>query len=91
MRRAIFVVVLAVSTFGAGVMFSQSAGKDTATDVYKADIEAVLKAPDGGGDRQIKVADVGKLNVAVGVLHRDAVKDDGGPVRGLAHLQVTEV
>jgi mannose-6-phosphate isomerase-like protein (cupin superfamily) len=64
---------------------------DVATDVLKAEIEAVLNAPEGGADRQIKVVDVGKLNVAVGVLHRDRVTNDGGPVRGIAHTQVTEV
>jgi hypothetical protein len=34
-----------------------------AVDVLKADIDAVIAAPDGGADRQIKVVDVGKLNV----------------------------
>ena len=40
--------------------------------------------------KQIKVVYIGKLNVAVGVLHRDRV-EAGGPVRGIAHTQVTEV
>jgi mannose-6-phosphate isomerase-like protein (cupin superfamily) len=62
------------------------------SDVTKAEIEKVVKAADLGGDRQIKVMDVGKLNVGVGVLHRDAVKDAGtGPVRGISHTLVTEV
>jgi hypothetical protein len=64
---------------------------DVATDVLKTEIDAVLSAPVGGADRQIKVADVGKLNVAVGVLHRSRLTYDGGPVRGIAHTQVTEV
>lgn len=62
-----------------------------ATDVLKSEIEAVLNAPEGGADRQIKVVDVGKLNVAVGVLHRGRVEDTGAPVRGIAHTEVTEV
>ena len=63
-----------------------------ATDVTKADIEAVLKHPEGGGDRQIKVVDMGKYNVAIGVLHRNAVKPSAtGTVNGIAHTQVTEV
>ena len=61
-----------------------------ATDVLKSEIDAVLNAPVGGVDRQIKVVDIGKLNVAVGVLHRDRI-EAGGPVRGVAHSQVTEV
>ena len=39
-----------------------------AVDVLKADIDAVIAARDGGADRQIKIVDVGKLNVGVGVL-----------------------
>jgi len=62
-----------------------------ATDVLRAEIEAVLNAPEGGADRQVKVADVGKLNVAVGVLHRGRVESTGAPVRGIAHIEVTEV
>ncbi len=62
-----------------------------ATDIRMAEIDAVLKSPEGGGDRQIKVADMGTYNVGVGVLHRGAVKNDGKPVRGLSHTQVTEV
>ena len=61
------------------------------TTVTKVEVDAVLKYPEGGGDRQIKVVDVGKLNVAVGVLHRGVVKYTGWPVRGLSHTQVTEV
>ena len=49
--------------------------QDLATDVLKADIEAVLNSPDGGVDRQISVVDIGKLNVAVGVLHRGPTGD----------------
>ncbi|HMB72711.1 MAG TPA: hypothetical protein VKQ06_04015, partial [Gammaproteobacteria bacterium] len=62
-----------------------------ATDVLAEEIAAVLDAPEGGADRQIKVVDVGKLNVAVGVLHMEARANTGGPVSGIAHTQVTEV
>ena len=62
-----------------------------ATDVLKEEIEAVLNAPEGGADRQVKVVDVGKLNVAVGVLHMTSRPNTGGAVSGIAHTQVTEV
>jgi mannose-6-phosphate isomerase-like protein (cupin superfamily) len=63
-----------------------------AVDVLKADIDAVLAAPEGGADRPIKVVDVGKLNVGVGVLRHGARKTaDGEPVTGISHAQVTEV
>ena len=72
--------------------FSQSRPTG-ATDVTKADIEAVLKhvGPQGVGvDRQIKVVDAGKYNVGVGILQRGATKD-GSPVTGISHAAVTEV
>ncbi len=63
-----------------------------AVDVLKADIDAVIAAPDGGADRQIKVVDVGKLNVGVGVLTQGARKTaPGEPVVGISHALVTEV
>ena len=60
-------------------------------DVLKADIEAVVAAAEGGPDRQIKVVDVGKLNVGVGVLQMGKRPNDGRPISGIAHTQVTEV
>jgi len=63
-----------------------------AVDVLKSDIDAVAAAPEGGADRQIKVVDVGNLNVGVGVLQQAKRKTaDGEPVSGISHAQVTEV
>jgi mannose-6-phosphate isomerase-like protein (cupin superfamily) len=63
-----------------------------AVDVLKTEIDAVTAARDGGADRQIKVVDVGKLNVGVGVLQQGARKTAAGePVSGISHAQVTEV
>jgi len=62
-----------------------------AVDVLKADIDSVIAAPEGGADRQIKVVDVGKLNVGVGVLQMGKKPNDGKPITGIAHTQVTEV
>ena len=47
--------------------------------------------PEGGVDRQISVVDIGKLNVAVGVLHRGPTGDRTGPTTAIEHSQVTEV
>jgi Cupin len=64
-----------------------------AVDVLKVDIDAVMAAPEGGADRQIKVVDVGKLNVGVGVLRqgRRPAAAAGEPIIGIGHAQVTEV
>jgi len=61
-----------------------------ATDVTLADIRATIaKAPaDGILDQQIRVVDMGKYNVAVGVLHRSSKPAQQGAID---HAQVTEV
>ena len=61
--------------------------------ITKADIETVLKhvgTEGAGADRQIKVVDLGKYNVAVGVLRRGPSKA-GAPVSAISHDYVTEV
>ena len=70
---------------------SGQAAPPTAVDVMKIDIDAVAAAPEGGADRQIKVVDVGKLNVGVGVLQVGRRPNEAGPISGIAHAQVTEV
>src|SRR4029078_3853446 len=61
-----------------------------ATDIAAADVQAVLNAPTGGGDRQMRVVDMGKYNVSVGVLHRGKTTP-GAPIGAINHEQVTEV
>jgi mannose-6-phosphate isomerase-like protein (cupin superfamily) len=81
---SVFVLVaIPVSCFGQA--------PPAAVDVLKADIDAVIAAPEGGADRQIKVVDVGKINVGVGVLQMAKKPNDGKPITGIAHTQVTEV
>ncbi len=61
-----------------------------ATDITAAEVQAVLASPTGGGDRQMKVVDMGKYNVSVGVLHR-AKTAPGAPVGAINHEHITEV
>jgi mannose-6-phosphate isomerase-like protein (cupin superfamily) len=60
-----------------------------AIDVTNADLRATLNAapPAGVMDQQIRVVDIGKYNVAVGVLHRAAAAKQ----TAISHSQVTEV
>jgi len=71
------------------VATAASAQTPVATDVPKADLDATLaRAPAAGVmDQQIRVVDIGKYNVAVGVLHRAAKAKH----TAIAHAQVTEV
>ena len=91
MRKAALALLAAVFIAEQAVTLSQSvASPRTATDVANADIRAVIaKAPpDGILDQQIRIVDMGKYNVAVGVLHRSAKPAQQGAID---HAQVTEV
>ena len=44
-----------------------------ATIVSAEEIQKVVSAP-GGGDREIKIVDMGKFNLGVAVLRRGAIK-----------------
>ena len=67
--------------FGVRGLASGQTPPALATDVTAAEIQTVLKSPTGGADRQIKVVDMGKHNVGVGILQRGKVQA-GTPVGG---------
>jgi mannose-6-phosphate isomerase-like protein (cupin superfamily) len=91
MARMIPGVVGVVLTLSQAVTFSQGGlPPKLATDITAAEIQTVLNAPTGGGDRQMKVVDIGKYNVSVGVLHRGKTTP-GAPVGAINHEHVTEV
>ena len=81
-------VVAALSQ--AGTHAQNKVPPQLATDITAADVQTVIKAPTGGGDRQMKVVDMGKYNVSVGVLRRGPTKP-GAPVSAINHEHVTEV
>ncbi|HKH75240.1 MAG TPA: hypothetical protein VKA59_27975, partial [Vicinamibacterales bacterium] len=91
MNRVTLIVVCALLTLSHAATIAQSQVPPTlATDITAADVQTVIKAPTGGGDRQMKVVDMGKYNVSVGVLRRGPTKP-GAPVSAINHEHVTEV
>ena len=54
-----------------------------AADVPFQKWQAVIHAPEGRGDRQVKVVDIGTSHVAVGVLTRDPIVAPENPLRGI--------
>src|SRR5689334_7539472 len=91
MRKGVAPIIAAVMLLAQAVTTSQSAMPlRSATDITAADIRAVIaRAPaDGILDQQIRVVDMGKYNVAVGVLHRSAKPAQQGAID---QAQVTEV
>src|SRR5581483_5768455 len=83
--RPIVLIALAVMLAPA----QSSAPARSAVDVTGADLRATLKQAPAAGvmDQQIRVVDIGKYNVAVGVLHRAAKAKQ----TAIEHAQVTEV
>ncbi len=62
-----------------------------AFDITKADIDMVLKTPPGG-DRQLRVVDMGKYNLGVGIISRGPTNDKpGDPIHVLYHDYTPEV
>src|SRR5436190_12234126 len=64
-----------------------------AFDITKADIDYVLKnAPPSPPDRQLRVVDMGKYNLGVGIIHRGATSDKpGDPIPVIYHDFTPEV
>ena len=65
------------------------AQNDVATIVSAEEIQKVVSAP-GGGDREIKILDLGKFNLGVAVLRRAATRP-GVPMGAINHTKLTEV
>lgn len=71
--------------------FAQEAA--TATFVPKSEIMTALAAITNLPDQQVRVVDIGNnINVAVGILHREATHtEEGENASGLVHHDITEV
>lgn len=69
------------------------AGPTIAFDITKSDIDYVLKnAPANPPDRQLRVVDMGKYNLGVGIIHRGATNDKpGDPIPVIYHDFTPEV
>ena len=74
------VAVCSLVVFGAA---SQVDSIKLATDVPFHEWQAVIHAPEGRVDRQVKVVDIGNSHVAVGVLFRDPIVATDDPVGGI--------
>ena len=75
---------------GSAMAAAQSATPPTAaTDITRAEFATILGSmnPDGVADAQIKVVDIGKYNVAVGILHRSGKAKQNA----ISHSQITEI
>jgi hypothetical protein len=80
-------VVWQVSTASQG-----GAPPGVAFDITKTDIDLVLKnAPPSPPDRQLRVVDMGKYNLGVGIIHRGPTNDKAGdPISMIYHDYTAE-
>ena len=85
-------IVLVIPVWQA-VTFSQAgAPPNIAFDIPKTDIDLVLKtAPPSPPDRQLRVVDMGKYNMGVGIIHRGPTNDKpGDPISMIYHDYTAE-
>lgn len=73
-------------------VFGQSgAAPMMAFDILKTDVDTLLKNAPPAVDQQLRVVDMGKYNLAVGVIHRGPTKDKpGDPITGPYHDYTAE-
>ncbi len=86
--------LLTFSVFAFPSVFAQNGEAPTiAFDITKADIDYVLKnAPPSPPDRQLRIVDMGKYNLGVGIIHRGPSNDKpGDPIPVLYHDFTPEV
>jgi hypothetical protein len=84
--------LLMLPTWQAVAVAQQGAPPNIAFDIPKADIDLVLKnAPPSPPDRQLRVVDMGKYNLGVGIIHRGATNDKpGDPISMIYHDYTAE-
>jgi hypothetical protein len=73
MKRQAFGLVLL--TLSQAIAFSQSGPPKQAIDITDADVKEVLKHSPPAVDQQLRVVDMGKYNLAVGIIHRGKSTD----------------
>jgi len=91
MSRTILAIAICVCvSLAPGRLLAQAPADAVAIDV--AEVQKVLSTITAAqGDQQIRVVDMGRYNLAVGVLHRAKTADTpDAPINGLAHARVTE-
>jgi mannose-6-phosphate isomerase-like protein (cupin superfamily) len=87
MQRMMLGLVALAAVLAPSTAFSQA--QNEATIVSSEEIQTVVSAP-GGGDREIKILDMGKFNLGIAVLRRGATKP-GAPMGAINHTKLTEV
>ena len=94
MRKAILFlgILFVISPVVARAQSTQSGPPpNIAFDITKADVDTLLKNAPPAVDQQLRVVDMGKYNLGVGIIHRGPTNDKpGDPISGPYHDQTAE-
>jgi hypothetical protein len=93
MKRIILGIVVVLCTVAAWQVVGLSQSNpppQVAFDIPKADIDTLLKNSPPAVDQQLRVVDMGKYNLAVGVIHRGPTNSQAGPIAGPYHDSAAE-
>jgi quercetin dioxygenase-like cupin family protein len=87
-----FFVLFTFTVWQAPTSSQAGAPPNIAFDIPKSDIDLILKtAPPSPPDRQLRVVDMGKYNLGVGVIHRGPTNDKpGDPISMIYHDYTAE-
>jgi hypothetical protein len=90
---SVLVVLLALLAWSPVASAQNGAAPTIAFDITKLEIDNVLKnAPPSPPDRQLRVVDMGKYNLGVGIIHRGPTNDKpGDPIPVIYHDFTPEV
>lgn len=88
----VLLVLLTLPTWQSAAFAQNGAAPTVAFDITKAQIDDVLKnAPPSPPDRQLRVVDMGKYNLGVGIIHRGPTNDKpGAPISVIYHEYTPE-
>jgi hypothetical protein len=92
MIPGVLFALLTVPVWQADAVAQAGAPPNIAFDISKTDIDLVLKnAPPSPPDRQLRVVDMGKYNLGVGIIHRGPTNDKpGDPISMIYHDYTAE-
>jgi mannose-6-phosphate isomerase-like protein (cupin superfamily) len=89
--KSVICSVVAVFLTVSPALMQAEAPPEVAFDILKADIDALLKNSPPPIDQQIRVVDMGKYNLGVGIIHRGPTNDKpGDPITGPYHDYTAE-
>jgi hypothetical protein len=92
-RLSLPAVLLALVAWSPVASAQNGAAPTIAFDITKLEIDNVLKnAPPSPPDRQLRIVDMGKYNLGVGIIHRGPTNDKpGDPIQVIYHDFTPEV